>query len=126
MGEAEEASRAEAYEQNTQENKIYRAKTEQDVKYKVKEVTSLEKSISEETADRASSRTSLDAVNDYMSKLKGRCIAKPETYGERKLRREQEIDGLKEALRVLESETAFVQKRFRRFTRLRGGAVGTL
>jgi len=121
--ETEEASRAEAYEQNTQENKIYKAKTEQDAKYKKKEVTSLNKIISEETSDRTSAQTSLDAVNDYMEKLKGRCIAKPETYAERKLRREQEIDGLKEALRVLESETALVQTRLKR---LRGvGAINT-
>jgi len=49
-------------------------------------------------------------VNEYYSKLKDRCIAKPETYGERKARREAEISGLKEALRILESETAFTQK----------------
>jgi len=118
--ETEEASRAEAYKTGTQENKIYKAQTQQDVAYKNKEAASLEKAISEDTSDRATSQTSLDAANDYMSKLKNRCVAKPETYAERKLRREQEIDGLKEALRVLESETAFVQKRSKRNNRLRG------
>lgn len=118
--ETEEASRAEAYEQTTQENKIYKAQTQQDAKYKNQEAASLEKTISEDASDRSTSQTSLDAVNDYMNKLKGRCIKKPETYAERKQRREQEIDGLKEALRVLESETAFVQKRLRHHSRLRG------
>merc|ERR1719156_40938 len=55
--ETEEASRAEAYEQGTQENKIYKAQTEQDVKYKEQKVTSLEKTISEDTSDRAHKRT---------------------------------------------------------------------
>lgn len=121
--ETEEASRAEAYEQNTQENKINKVQTQQDAEYKAKEVTALEKTISEETSDGTSSQSSLDAVNDYMQKLEGRCVGKPEAYAERKLRREQEIDGLKEALRVLESETGFVQKRMKPYTRLRGVGI---
>jgi len=56
----------------------------------------------------------LGAVDEYYSKLKDRCIAKPETYEERKARREAEIQGLKQALSILESETAFVQRQSHR------------
>lgn len=42
---------------------------------------------------------------------KERCIAKPETYAQRAERRTAEISGLKQALSVLEDETALVQKR---------------
>merc|ERR1711937_847214 len=101
--ETEEASRAQAYEEGTQQNKISKAQTQQDVKYKNQEITSLEKKVSEDVSDRETSQASLDAVNDYINKLKGRCIAKPESYADRKQRREQEVAGLKEALRVLES-----------------------
>mmetsp|Transcript_99911 Transcript_99911/g.288502 ORF Transcript_99911/g.288502 Transcript_99911/m.288502 type:complete len:614 (-) Transcript_99911:75-1916(-) len=49
-------------------------------------------------------------VEEYYAKIKERCIAKPETYHERAARRADEIEGLKEALRVLKEEVAFVQR----------------
>jgi len=54
-------------------------------------------------------------VLEYYSKIKDRCIAKPETYEARKTRRESEIKGLKEALNILNDETAFVQRKRRHF-----------
>lgn len=52
----------------------------------------------------------LDAVMQYLKNLEARCIAKPETFEQRKARFEAEISGLQEALRILESETALVQR----------------
>merc|ERR1719335_252143 len=108
--EEEEATAAATYEKVTQENKITRATKEQDVKYKTKEFTGLDKEIAELSTDKASAETELDAVMDYDAKIKATCIAKPETYEERKKRREAEIAGLKEALSILEGQ-AFLQKR---------------
>ena len=59
------------------------------------------------SSDRESASTELVAVREYFEKLKDRCIAKPVTYEERVRRREAEIAGLKEALRILEEETLF-------------------
>jgi len=56
-------------------------------------------------------RRQLSAVLEYYGKIKERCIAKPETYESRKARREAEIQGLKEALSILEGEAAFLQRR---------------
>ena len=42
---------------------------------------------------------------EYYGKIKERCIAKPETYETRKQRREAEIQGLKDALNILENES---------------------
>jgi hypothetical protein len=110
--EDEEAAAQEEYEKTTEENKINKVTMEQDVKYKSKEFTALDKLVAENTGDRDSLQTELDAVLDYYEKLKDRCIAKPETYEERKKRREAEIAGLKEALSILEGQ-AFLQKRVR-------------
>jgi len=58
-------------------------------------------------------------VNEYLSKIEEECIAKPETYADRKARREAEINGLKEALSVLENEMAFIQKGTKHFMSVR-------
>jgi hypothetical protein len=109
--ESEEADAAENYEKTTQENKITKATKEQDVKYKTQEAVALDKLISELTADKETASTELAAVMEYYEKIKERCIAKPETYEERKARREAEIAGLKEALNILETEgAAFLQR----------------
>ena len=63
--------------------------------------------------------TELAAVNEYLNKIEKECIAKPETYAERTARREAEINGLKEALEVLENESAFIQKGTKHFMPLR-------
>jgi len=96
------------YDKTTQENKVTKATKEKDVEYKTKERASLEKKVSEAKTDLSGTQTELDAVLEYYDKLKDQCIAKPETYEDRKARREAEIAGLKEALSILEAE-AFLQ-----------------
>merc|ERR1719324_2133249 len=94
----------------TQENKVTKTTKEQDIKYKTQEMKSLQKDVAEMTSDREGTQTELDAVMEYDAKIKDQCIAKPETYEERKKRREAEITGLKEALSILEGEAVFMQK----------------
>jgi len=121
--ETEEADAAASYEKTTQENKVSKAMKEQDAKYKTAEAVSLDKTISELSSDRDTTNNELSAVLEYYGKIKERCIAKPETYEERKARREAEIKGLKEALSILQGEAAFIQRRHH----MRGShAAGTL
>merc|ERR550525_2300024 len=81
--ETQEEDAQSEYDKQTQINAVTKTLKDQDVKYKTQEMQSLAKS---------------------------RCIAKPETYEERARRRAEEIAGLKEALSILETETAFVQR----------------
>jgi chromosome segregation ATPase len=104
--EAVEADSQSAYEKRTQEIKVSTAMKSQDVKFKVQEFKGLDKDVAELSGDRESTNNELTAVLEYYGKVKERCIAKPETYEERAARRQAEIKGLKEALEILNDETA--------------------
>merc|ERR1712066_660771 len=119
--ETEEADAQATYDKITQENKVTKTTKEQDVTYKTQESKSLDKTTADISSDRETTGSELSAVNEYYAKIKDRCVAKPETYEERKARREAEIAGLKEALSTLEEETAFVQRKRRGGLR---GAIG--
>jgi len=108
--ESAESDSAASYEKVTQENKVATATKSQDAKYKTKEAAGLDKQIAETSSDRDTSSTELSAVMEYYGKIKERCVAKPESYEQRKARREAEIEGLKEAMSILENETAFMQR----------------
>jgi predicted nucleic acid-binding Zn-ribbon protein len=109
MVASEEAAQS-SYDRATKENEIETATKDQDVKYKNAESTSLDKSVSEASSDRSGVQDELDAVLDYRKSLKARCVAKAESYSERAARRAAEIDGLRQALEILNSQTALLQQ----------------
>merc|ERR1719221_2559434 len=108
----EEAS-ATSYQKLSMENKLSLATKGKDVEYKNKESASLDKAVAEHSSDRESSQTELDAVLQYSAKIRDMCEVKPESYEERKGRREAELAGLKEALQILEGDAVLLQKRSR-------------
>merc|ERR1719487_2356074 len=67
---AAEDSAATQYARSTQQNKLETATKSQDVKYKDAESVKLDKAVAEATSDRASTQDELDAVNEYLAKLK--------------------------------------------------------
>merc|ERR1712194_905103 len=93
--------------------KVTKAK---DIKYKSKQAKGLDKSSAELKGDRNGVTAELDAVSSYLRRIEDECIAKAETYEERTKRREAELAGLQEALKILESEEALIQtsRRIRR------------
>merc|ERR1719181_1724581 len=106
---AAEQMAADPYEKEPKENAVEKTTKEADVKYKTKEFTGLDKKVGELTRERSGVEDELNAVNEYLESLDQKCTYKVESYAERKARRQAEIDGLKEALEVLENETALVQ-----------------
>merc|ERR1719305_1011017 len=102
---AEDLAQSE-YEALTEDNKVLTAEKTTAVKYKNKDKKETEAFLSETKDDLGTTTEELDAVLEYYDKLKPQCIAKPEPYAERKKRREKEIAGLKEALDILEAESA--------------------
>merc|ERR1711881_242426 len=92
------------------ENKMAKTAKGQDVKYKTKEAASLAKSSAEATSDRKGVQSELDAVLEYLAKLEDRCVAKAQSYEDRVAARQAEIDGLKEAMQVLEGEASLLQE----------------
>lgn len=120
--ESEEADAVDEYKKVCQENKVARAGMEQDVKYQTQEFTGLDKSIAEWNADGDSAKAELASVLKYYEEIKGRCIAKPDSHEEQMAKRQAEIDGLKQAIQILnEQAAAFVQKRRR--GNIRGAAL---
>merc|ERR1719453_2465237 len=115
---AAENTAAKEYDRQTKENEITKATKDQSVKYKTKEFKGLDKQTAEATNDRASTQTELDAVKEYYKSLQARCVAKAETYAERKSRRDAEIAGLKQALEILNTEAALIQRSSKHFLRV--------
>jgi len=114
---ADEQSAASQYDRMSKENEITKATKDQDVKYKTKESKGLDKATSEANGDRAGVQEELDAVMQYYKGLKGRCIAKAETYAARVARRTAEIAGLKEAMSILSGEAVLLQQSAKRALR---------
>lgn len=104
----EETAAAE-YETETKENQIQKATAEQDAKYKSREIITLKKLIVEAKSDRSSVQDELHAVNEYLEKLKKQCVVLPESYAQRKAKHLAEIEGLKHALNILQTETSLLQ-----------------
>jgi chromosome segregation ATPase len=120
--EAGEQQSVADYEAETQDNKVASTAKEEEVSAKTKEFTALDKKIADQTNDRKSVQTELDAVEEYLKKLKKECINHMTRFEEMQERRGAEIAGLKEALNILETETSFVQTA----RRLRGKTQHTL
>jgi len=119
--ESEEADAEEEYQKVVQDKKISKMALDSDLKYKQQQRVSLQKTISELTSDKENLNRELSAVLQYYARVKDRCIAKPDTYEGRRARREAELSGLREAISIIESQAAFMQKT----RRIRGGVIAS-
>jgi len=113
--EADESSAQAAYDKLTEENTVTKATKAADVKGKTSQGKQLEVALGNYAENKATTTDELDAVLMYLDKLKPQCESKVMSYAERKAKREQEIEGLKEALEILSAEALLQVK-----TTLRG------
>jgi len=109
--EMAEENAAVAYERVGMENRVSLSMKKKDVEYKGASAVKNDKAVVELSSDRDSAQTELDAVLEYSANIRGMCEVKPESYEDRKNRREQEVAGLKEALQILEGQAVLVQKK---------------
>merc|ERR1719158_2431866 len=100
---AEDAAQAE-YDAMVQDNKVSRAEKMTDQKNKKAEVQRLQNMIAETKLDHKDASDELNAILEYMDKLKGSCETKAPSFEERQKRRKQEMDGLQNALAILEGK----------------------
>merc|ERR1719235_116721 len=89
-----------------EDNKIAQAAKETEVKYKQKDMKETQASGEETSKDLGVAQEEQSAVLEYDEKLKPQCVSTPDPYEERVKRREKEVAGLKEALQILEAESA--------------------
>jgi len=101
------------YDALTQDNKVATATKTTAVEYKEKDGKETASLLAGYESDRGVAQEELDAILEYWEKLQPMCVAKAEPYAERKKRRDNEIAGLKQALEILENEsaTSFLQMR---------------
>merc|ERR550514_1782712 len=100
--EADEAERSASYHKLTDENHIAKTAKLAEVRGKQSEAKSLTVALEHHKQDYKTVTKEYDAVLDYLDKLKPECETKVMSYAEKKARRENEIDGLKDALNIIE------------------------
>jgi chromosome segregation ATPase len=98
---ANENMAVETFEKNVADARVLKASKLAELKGKESEIKGLQASLDNQAQDKEGVTAELQAVNEYLDKLKPQCETKAPSYEEQKARREQEIEGLKNALSIL-------------------------
>jgi len=102
--QASEDAAQQEYDAMVQDNKVSRAEKMTDQKNKKAERQRLQNMVAETKLDHKDASDELNAILEYMDKLKGSCETKAPSFEERQKRRKQEMDGLQNALAILEGK----------------------
>lgn len=101
--ETDEGEAAAAFAKSTEHNKVSKAAKAQEIQGAESEIKVLDVTIEGDSEDLKMVTKELDAVMGYIEKLKPQCEVKVMTYEEKKAKRQEEIEGLKEALAILDA-----------------------
>jgi chromosome segregation ATPase len=104
--ETDEGEAAAAYEKTVAENKAAKTSKADEIKGAESEIKVLSVTIEGDNEDLKMVNKELDAVMGYIDKLKPQCETKAMTYEEKKAKRQEEIEPLKEALSILDAPGA--------------------
>jgi hypothetical protein len=107
--EAEEESSAALFKTASDQARVAKATKETEARDKSSEIKSLEVALNHHSEDRGVVSKELDAVMSYLDKLKPQCENKAMSYAEKKARREAEIEGLNDAMAILEGTGVAVE-----------------
>jgi len=108
--ETREDTAVDDYSKLSMENKMSRNAYEKESRQKEKASASYDKAVLDLTSDLDAGHNELDSVNKYLRTIRGACQLQPESWDERKVRREAEVAGLKKALEMLSTEELLQQK----------------
>lgn len=100
------------FERDTQDMKLEKTQKEKDIEYKTAEAQRLDTELNNLNADQESMQTEMSAILEFTKGLEAECLVTPESFAEKQAKRQQEIDGLKEALTALDATagTALLQR----------------
>jgi len=101
---ADEDEAKAAFKEEMHKNKVSKSAKQAEIKNAESEIKSLEVSLEENGEDLKMTHKELDAVLGYIDKLKPQCETKSMSFEEKVARRNAEIEGLKEALSILDSQ----------------------
>merc|ERR1719498_291846 len=101
---AAESEAAKEYEEFSNDSATDKETKSGDMKAKDNERTKKESRMTSAKKDLAGSQEELDAAMAYFEKLKPSCVDAGESYEERVARRKEEIESLKEALKILSEQ----------------------
>lgn len=102
---AAESEAVRAFDEFTGKAEVTRAANTQEIEYKTQLRQQQDAKLVDSKADLEDTQKALEAANAYYEKLKPSCVTAGVTAGDRSARRQEEIESLREALRILENET---------------------
>merc|ERR1719378_240560 len=99
-----ESEAAKEYEQLTADTEVDKAAKKSDIDHAKSKIQNSEQALTEKKADLDGETKELAAAMAYWEKLKPSCVDAVESYEDRVKRRKEEIESLKEALKILTEE----------------------
>lgn len=109
------------FQQAMQDMKLEKARKEKDMQYKIQGARRLEADLQELQSDSENAQTELSAIEEFNNGLTAECSVPPESFKDKQAKRQEEIEGLKNALEALDAQgSVSLMQSQRKFRWLRG------